>query len=68
MFLWLTLPEGTDAAALLPRAIDAGVAFVPGEAFFADRSGRNTMRLSFSLPSEAKIVEGIRRLGEILTR
>ncbi|UWQ19269.1 PLP-dependent aminotransferase family protein [Jannaschia sp. M317] len=66
MFLWLTLPEGMDAAALLPKAIEAGVAFVPGAAFYPNRDVRNCMRLSYSLPSEADIADGIQRLGRVL--
>ncbi len=51
LFVWVTLPEGVNGAALLNRAIaEANVAFVPGGAFFADGSGANTMRLSYSLP------------------
>ena len=50
MFLWLTLPGHLDTACLLERSIEsANVAFVPGAAFFPDRSVRNTLRLSFSL-------------------
>ena len=67
MFVWVTLPEGMDAAAILPLAVaDHGIAFVPGHAFHADGRGRNTMRLSFSLPSTDDIVEGMRRLRAAL--
>ena len=67
MFVWLTLPEGMDGAALLARAIaEERVAFVPGGAFFADGSNRNTLRLSFSCASDAQIDEGIKRLGRLL--
>lgn len=67
MFVWLTLPESMDGAALLARAIaEERVAFVPGGAFFADGSNRNTLRLSFSCASEPQIDEGIRRLGRLL--
>jgi DNA-binding transcriptional MocR family regulator len=69
MFVWLTLPEGVDGAALLARAIaEERVAFVPGGAFFADGSNRNTLRLSFSCASDAQIDEGIARLGRLLRR
>ena len=48
MFVWVTLPEGVDGEKLLDRAVqEARVAFVPGAAFYPDRSGRNTARLSF---------------------
>ncbi|PHO04946.1 GntR family transcriptional regulator [Rhodobacteraceae bacterium 4F10] len=64
MFVWLTLPVGVDGADLLALALETQkVAFVPGHAFFADGSGRNTIRLSFSCADEATIEEGMRRLG-----
>lgn len=67
LFVWLTLPAGVDAAALLQRAVDEiGVAFVPGAAFFPDGRGRNTLRLSYSLPDEPTIREGISRLGRLV--
>ena len=69
MFVWLTLPEKWDAKDLLAQAIrEARVAFVPGGAFFAEGSGANTARLSFSLPSPAEIEEGISRLGRLFAR
>jgi DNA-binding transcriptional MocR family regulator len=68
LFAWLTLPEGNDAAGLLQRAIkEANVAFVPGGAFFFDGRGRNTLRLSYSLPGEAEIERGIASLGRLVT-
>lgn len=67
MFIWLTLPKGSDGAQLLARALDTvKVAFVPGQAFHPDSSGTNTIRLSFSNSDEATIAEGIRRLGDVL--
>lgn len=69
MFVWVTLPESMDGAALLGRALDEEqVAFVPGAAFFADGSGRNTLRLSYSRQSEETITEGMARLGRLVTR
>lgn len=69
MFVWITLPKGMDGAELLDRAIrEERVAFVPGGAFFADRSGGNTIRLSFSNSDEATIAEGVSRLGAVLRR
>ncbi len=68
MFVWVTLPEGLDAAELLAKAIpEIRVAFVPGAAFYPDRSGKNTIRLSFSVPPPERIREGIKRLGGLLT-
>jgi hypothetical protein len=67
LFAWLTLPDGIDAADLLQRALrEANVAFVPGRAFFFDGRGRNTLRLSYSLPGEAAIDRGIAALARLL--
>lgn len=67
MFVWVTLPEGADGAALLAEAVrEARVAFVPGAAFFADRAGANTLRLSYSLSSPERIEEGIARLARLI--
>ena len=67
MFVWVTLPEGMDGAALLERSLAQDkVAFVPGAAFFPDGSGRNTIRLNFSSPTEAMIEEGLSRLGRLI--
>ncbi len=67
LFVWVTLPEGHDGANLLQRSLEeAGVAFVPGAAFYFDGRGRNTLRLSFSLPGEADIEQGIGRLGKLV--
>ena len=66
MFVWLTLPEGADSTALLERSLaEEKVAYVPGSAFFADGTGRNTLRISFSNGSEAMITEGMTRLGRL---
>jgi len=66
MFLWVTLPEGISSMDLFSLAIKDKVAFVPGQAFFADGSGQNTLRLNYSNASEAQIEEGIRRLAKAL--
>jgi DNA-binding transcriptional MocR family regulator len=64
MFIWITLPDGVDATALLARSLrDGKVAFVPGRAFHADGSGENTMRVNFTNADEARIDEGIARLA-----
>ncbi|ANL34940.1 PLP-dependent aminotransferase family protein [Rhizobium phaseoli] len=68
MFIWITLPEGMDGAKLLAKSLDtAKVAFVPGKAFFADGSGANTFRVSFSCANEQMIEDGIGRLGKLIT-
>lgn len=66
MFLWVTLPEHMKAMDVLTAAVEHDVAFVPGDPFFADGSGKNTFRLSYSKPSSDTIREGIRRLGQVL--
>jgi DNA-binding transcriptional MocR family regulator len=67
LFTWLRLPDGLDGAELLTRSIaEARVAFVPGSAFFFDDRARNTARLSYSLPDEARIEEGIARLARLI--
>ena len=65
-FVWLTLPEGLDSQAMLPRAVSARVAYVPGTAFYADGLGSRNMRLSYCFPTPERIIEGTRRLGEVL--
>lgn len=66
MFFWLTLPEGLDATALLPRAVAAGVAYVPGSTFFPQGGHANTLRLSFVTVPPARIAEGIAALAAVL--
>ena len=61
-FIWLTLPEGLTASALLPVAEARGVAFAPGARFCSDADDRS-LRLAFSLYDEAALSEGARRLG-----
>ena len=65
MFLWIRLPEGTDEKALLERALEEGVAFVPGAAFFPE-GGYPAARLTFASVPEEEIVEGVRRLARAL--
>ena len=68
MFLWLELPAGLDATALLPRAVERGVAFVPGAPFFADArtdtAAARTLRLSFVTASIEQIETGIAALAQ----
>ena len=67
IFLWLTLPEGFDGAELLARAVaEEKLAFVPGRAFFADGTGANTLRLSFSLANPEQIETGIAALARLI--
>ncbi|AVO41569.1 PLP-dependent aminotransferase family protein [Simplicispira suum] len=64
MFLWLRLPEGMDASALLALAVERNVAFVPGAAFYAGQADPRTLRLSFVTASSAQIDTGIAALAD----
>ncbi len=66
MFFWIRLPAGLDAMALLPRAVDAGIAFVPGAAFYAHQADARTLRLSFVTLTPELIGEGVAKLGRVL--
>ena len=66
LFLFLTMPEGFDAVRFYDRSLDAGVAYVAGEFFHPDGSGKNTMRMNFSFMSEQKICEGVELLSRLL--
>jgi 2-aminoadipate transaminase len=64
MFLWLRMPAGIDTVALLPKAVERGVAFVPGAPFYAGESDSRTMRLSFVTASVEDIEKAIAALAE----
>jgi len=70
LFFWVSLTGANgalaDAAVLARQAIEQGVAFVPGAPFFAENPDNSTLRLSFATADEAKIEDGIRRLGVAL--
>lgn len=66
MFAWVRLPQSVDTGAMLPRAINARVAYVPGRAFYADGGGHHEMRLNFSYAGSDRIREGVRRLGKLV--
>ena len=65
-FVWVELPAFVDTTTLLAEAVEHGVTFVPGDAFFPDGRGRNCMRLAFCYAEPAAIEEGIRRLAEVV--
>ena len=65
-YVWLRMPEGVDAKAMLPRAISARVAYVPGTGFYADGSGAQFARLCYAFPTPDRIREGIRRLASVV--
>ncbi|GIF71157.1 aminotransferase-like domain-containing protein [Asanoa siamensis] len=66
LFVWATLPPGLDSKAMMPRAIAARVAYVPGTGFYADGTGGGNMRLNFSFPTPERIREGVRRLAGVM--
>lgn len=67
-FIWVTLPEGLSAPAILPQCREAGVDFIPGPAFYADGSGERHLRLSYSAVTLEQIDEGIARLAQVVQR
>jgi 2-aminoadipate transaminase len=66
LFIWATLPEGLDSKAMMPRAIAARVAYVPGTGFYADGTGTGNMRLNFSFSAPERLREGVRRLSGVM--
>ncbi len=68
LFTWVELPEGINARDVLVKSLEHRVAFVPGGAFYPNGSMENTMRLNFSTMPEERIVEGIKRLAQVLTQ
>ncbi len=67
-YTWVTLPDGLDAQSMLPRAVTELVAYVPGNAFYADDGGSANMRLSFCYPTPERITEGVRRLSRVVQK
>jgi 2-aminoadipate transaminase len=68
MFFWLELAGGVDATALLPSAVEAGVAYVPGAPFYAQGPRVDTLRLSFVTVSPEQIDAGVAALAGVLRR
>ncbi len=66
MFLWAKLPAGMDAVQLLPHAVDKGVAFVPGAAFYAAAPVQETLRLSFVTSTTEQIRTGVAALAQTI--
>lgn len=66
MFFWIELPAGLDAMALLPKAVEAGVAFVPGAAFFSSAPRANTLRMSFVTVAPERIEAGVALIAGVL--
>lgn len=68
MFLWGTLPDALNATDIAYDAVKEDVAYVPGETFFTDGTGLNTLRLSYSVATPEEIDTGVRRLGQVFAR
>ncbi len=66
LFVWLRLPEGQSARELLPRTCAEGVAYAPGDDFFAEGSGERFMRLNFAANPVEEIQVGIERLASVV--
>ena len=66
MFFWVELPAHIDATALLPKAVQAGMAYVPGSTFFPHGGHANTLRLSFVTVPPERITEGVAALARVL--
>jgi len=66
MFFWVELPAGLDATALLPRAVECGVAYVPGAPFYASRPRAETLRLSFVTVAPEAIARGVEALAGVI--
>jgi 2-aminoadipate transaminase len=66
MFFWIELPAALDAGALLPRAVDAGMAYVPGAPFYCHAPRANTLRLSFVTVAPPQIEQAVAALGRVL--
>ncbi|GAA1873478.1 PLP-dependent aminotransferase family protein [Pseudonocardia ailaonensis] len=65
-YVWVTLPDGIDAKAMLPRAVTARVAYASGTGFYADGYGSRQLRLSYCYPTPERITEGVRRLAAVI--
>ena len=66
MFFWVELPKHIDATALLPQAVAAGMAYVPGSAFYPHGGHANTLRMSFVTAAPDRITEAVAALGRVL--
>lgn len=65
-FVWVEMPAFLDLKSILAEAVEHGVTYVPGDAFFPDGRGRNCMRLGYCYADPEAIREGVRRLAEVL--
>ncbi|PWW28978.1 2-aminoadipate transaminase [Cytobacillus oceanisediminis] len=68
LFIWVELPEGIDSAHIFTECLKNNVACVPGASFFPNGTQTNTLRLNYSNMPKEKIIEGMKRMGEVLHR
>lgn len=66
LFIWVELPDSIDSRKVSIACLENGVAVLPGDAFFATGVQKNALRLNFSNASEERIIEGMKRIGEVL--
>lgn len=66
MFLWVELPRGMDATAVLTQAVENNVAFVPGAPFYAADPVGESLRLAFVTVPPPRIEEGVDRLARVI--
>lgn len=66
LFTWVTLPDYMDAKVLQMQCLEKKVAYVPGGGFFPNGGHDNTFRMNYSCMPEEKIVEGVKRIGEVI--
>ncbi|WP_301859491.1 PLP-dependent aminotransferase family protein [uncultured Megasphaera sp.] len=66
LFTWVTLPEGIDAKAMMPKVVAKKVAYVPGGPFYPNGGNANHFRLNYSNMPEERIIEGVKRLADVL--
>jgi len=68
LFIWVELPESVDSGELFAVCLENNVAFVPGAPFYPNGTKNNTLRLNYSNMPKEKIMEGMKRMGEVLHR
>ncbi|USK78165.1 hypothetical protein QRD90_14590 [Peribacillus frigoritolerans] len=68
LFIWIELPEGVDSKHIFTECLKNNVACVPGVPFFPNGTLKNTLRLNYSNMPEDQIIEGMKRMGDVLHR
>jgi len=65
LFIWVEMPESFNATEVFQKAVEAGVAYVPGTHFYPDGGHHNTFRLNFSNSTPEQIKEGMAKLRKL---